>query len=243
MIRTEWQDRVLVVTLDRPERRNAVDADALDGLAAAIVEADAADARALVLRGEGGHLCAGADLSTVEDEGFVDRLLGVLAGLRDAAFPTIAAAEGATLGAGTQLAAACDLRTATPDATFGIPAARLGLMVDEWTIRWLTVTAGASVARSMLVGARTWSGAELAGTGFVHRLGGSEEALAWAAELAALAPLTIQGHKLGCNLVAADAGPGSDRYAEARSQAWASEDLQEGLAGFRERRRPRFEGR
>lgn len=242
MIRTEWQDRVLVVSLDRPERRNAVDAAALEGLLAAIGEAAAADARALVLRGEGGHLCAGADLSTVEDEGFVARLLEVLAGLREAPFPTIAAAEGAALGAGTQLAAACDLRTSTPEATFGIPAARLGLMVDEWTIRWLTTVAGASVARSMLVGARTWTGAELAATGFVHRLGPADEALAWAAELTGLAPLTIRGHKLGCN-AATEPGGGTDVYAEARERAWASDDLQEGLAAFRERRRPRFEGR
>jgi enoyl-CoA hydratase len=242
MIEHRWDGSVLVVTLDRPERRNALDRAALDGLVAALDEATSGPARALVLRGEGNSFCAGADLSTVEDEGFVDRLLGVLTGLRDAPFPTIAAVHGAALGAGTQLAAACDLRTATEDAAFGIPAARLGLMVDEWTIRWLTVVAGASVTRSMLVGARTWSGTELAATGFVHRLGAPDVALEWAHELAGLAPLTIAGHKLGCNVVAAaqDDDPG---YAQARAAAWASDDLREGLAAFGERRRPEFRGR
>ena len=241
VIRTEWHDTVLCVTIDRPERRNALDADALEGLIVATTEATSGGARVLVLTGAEGHFCAGADLSGVEDPAFVQRLNEVLEGLRSAAFPTIAAVNGAALGAGTQLAVACDLRVATPTATFGIPAARLGLMVDGWTVQRLVSMAGQGTARAMLLAAETFSGADAHRTGFVQRLGDLPDALEWAAAVAELAPLTIAGHKIGCNeaesLVAT-----SDTYRAAWSEAWASRDLAEGLRAFSERRPPNFAG-
>ncbi|HEY7939737.1 MAG TPA: enoyl-CoA hydratase-related protein, partial [Acidimicrobiales bacterium] len=128
---------VVVVTLDRPERRNALDHATLQSLRDAITHAVDQRARVLVLTGAGGHFCAGADLTGVEDEGFVDLLRSVLEGLHTAPFPVVAAIEGAALGAGTQLAMSCDLRIATADASFGIPAAKLGLTVDHWTVQQL----------------------------------------------------------------------------------------------------------
>src|SRR5690349_11778840 len=96
---------------------------------------ESVDARALVLTGAGGHFCAGADLTSLEDSSFAKLLRNVLELLGTIPVPTIAAVEGAALGAGMQFAAACDLRVATPDAKFGIPAAKLGLMVDHWTVK------------------------------------------------------------------------------------------------------------
>ena len=231
MIRTSVHDdgRVVCATIDRPERRNALNHDALDGLAAAVAEATSTGARVLVLTGADGHFCAGADLSGVEDPAFVVRLNEVLESLRSASFPTIAAVDGAALGAGTQLAVACDLRVATEGATFGIPAAKLGLMVDGWTVQRLVSMAGQGTARAMLLAAETMGGADAHRIGVVQRIG-------------RLAPLTIAGHKLGCNeaesLVAT-----SDAYRAAWSDAWSSADLAEGLASFAERRSPNFEGR
>ena len=98
---------------------------------------------------------------------------------------------------GTQLAVACDLRVATPAARFGIPAARLGLMVDHWTIQRLSLLAGAGPARAMLLGAETYSGEEAVRLGLVQRLGDLEAALGWADEIAALAPLTLAGLEAG----------------------------------------------
>src|SRR5947199_366848 len=80
------------------------------------------DARVLVLTGAGGHFCAGADLGGVEGEHFVEALRNLLLSLTSASQPVLAAVDGAALGAGTQLAVACDLRMATPAAKFGIPA-------------------------------------------------------------------------------------------------------------------------
>lgn len=242
MIHHDQRGPVTLVTIDRPERRNAVDREALDGLERALADAAAAGTRVLVLTGAEGNFCAGADLSGVEGTEFVGALNRVLEGLRTAPFPTLAAVEGFALGAGTQLAAACDLRVARPDATFGIPAAKLGLMVDHWTVQRLTRTAGEGPARAMLLAAETYRGERCFELGFVQRLGGVDDALAWAHQIAALAPLTVAGHKLGIN-EAERFEPTPRVYADAFRRAWESEDLREGMAAFRERRTPRFEGR
>lgn len=242
MIHLEDRGPVALVTIDRSDRRNALDHEALEQLLDA--HGRSAGARVLVLTGAGGHFCAGADLSGVEDTSFTDLLREVLAALRDDPRPLIAAVDGAALGAGTQLAVACDLRVATADARFGIPAAKLGLMVDHWTIQRLSLLAGAGPTRAMLLGAETYGGEDAARLGFVQRLGDLDDALGWADEIAALAPLTLAGMKLALNRLEMPVGRGDDAEIHAAwAAAWSSEDLQEGIAAFRERRRPVFHGR
>jgi enoyl-CoA hydratase len=242
MIHYEQRGWVGLATIDRPERRNALDHDALRGLLSALDEAHRADTRVFVLTGADGHFCAGADLGGVEATEFVGALNQVLLALAGASFPTLAAVEGAALGAGTQLAVACDLRMAAPDASFGIPAAKLGLMVDQWTVQRLVRVAGEGPARAMLLAAEVYRGEQLAASGMVQRLGRLDDALAWAEQLASLAPLTIAGHKVGLEEASAAATP-TDGYLEAFNRAWGSTDLQEGMAAFRERRPADFEGR
>jgi len=241
VIHLEDRGPVALLTIDRPERRNALDHEALEQLLDA--HARTGDARVVVLSGAHGHFCAGADLSGVEDAGFTDLLRQVLAALRDDPRPSIAAVDGTALGAGTQLAVACDLRVATPAARFGIPAAKLGLMVDHWSIERLALLAGAGPARAMLLAAETYGGEDAAALGLVQRLGGLDVALGWADEVAALAPLTIAGHKLALNRFEMPVGRGDDADVHAAwERAWSSTDLQEGIAAFRERRRPIFKG-
>ena len=242
MIHLEDSGPVALVTIDRADRRNALDHEALEQLLAA--HAATTSARVVVLTGAGGHFCAGADLSGVEDSGFTDLLRRVLAALRDDPRPLIAAVDGAALGAGTQLAVACDLRVATHAARFGVPTARLGLMVDHWTIQRLSLLAGAGPTRAMLLGAETYSGEDAERFGFVQRLGDLDAALGWADEIAALAPLTLAGSKLALNRLEMPVGRGDDPDVhEAWERAWRSQDLQEGMTAFRERRRPVFHGR
>jgi enoyl-CoA hydratase len=242
VIHAERRGTVSLVTIDRPARRNALDHESLTALAAAVRAAEDGGSRALVLTGAGDHFCAGADLTGVEDDGFAQALRAALHGLHDAPFPTIAAVHGAALGAGTQLAVACDLRVATADARFGIPAARLGLMVDHWTVRRLVRLAGEGPARAMLLTADVVNGDTAAGIGLVQRLGDLAAALEWADEISTLAPLTIAGHKVLLNRVDADL-PDDPAVTDAFRRAWDSEDLQEGLAAFRDRRSPEFRGR
>ena len=231
-----------MITLDRPDRRNALDHATLDELTGVIEATTTRPTRVLVLTGAGGHFCAGADLTGVEDASFAALLQGVLDRLRDVSFPTVAAIEGAALGAGTQLAVACDLRVATDDASFGVPAAKLGLMVNHWTVQRVATLAGPSTARAILLAAEVVSGAEALRLGLVNRIGGLDDALGWADRIADLAPLTIAGHKLMLNRL--EAAPAPDAEIEAAfTRAWESADLAEGIDAFRNRRTPSFEGR
>ena len=241
-ISAERRGDVAVVTIDRPERRNAIDVDHTTELADAVASAVAERARVVVIAGTGGNFCAGADLSGVEDESFQTALRRLLLGVRDAPVPVIAAVEGAALGAGTQLAIACDLRVAAPDATFGIPAAKLGLMVDQWTAARLSRLAGEGPARAMLLAADVLSGEDAVRLGLAQRPGRVADAIAWAEAIAALAPLTLAGHKLALNRNEPTVIDDADVAAAFRA-AWSSSDLAEGKAAFRERRAPRFEGR
>jgi enoyl-CoA hydratase len=153
----------------------------------------------------------------------------------------MAAVEGAALGAGTQLAIACDVRVAAPTARFGVPAARLGLMVDAPTVQRLAALVGGSVARSVLLAAEVLDGETAHRLGLVARLGDLGAALAWADEIAALAPLTVAGHKLALERLTPRLPPDPD-VAAAFARAWGSADLAEGRAAFAERRPPEFRG-
>lgn len=240
MIQATHAGGVTVLTIDRPERRNAVDLDTVVALGDHLEATAAAGGRVVVLTGAGGHFCAGADLGGVDDDVFVSALNRTLGLLRDPAYVTLAAIEGVALGAGVQFAVSCDLRVATPDARLGVPAAKLGLAVDHETVRRLTDVAGDATARAMLLAAEELDGAAAHRIGFVQRLGGLDDALAWATTISGLAPLTIAAHKLGLERISERADD-SD-YAAARLRAWRSADLQEGLAAFKARRPPTFRG-
>ncbi len=236
---------IAVVTLDRPERRNAVDHATLLELldVQAAIAARSPDAiRAVVLAGKPPAFSAGADLNGVEEGQFNVDLAAVLQGFGELPVPVIAAIDGPALGAGAQLAIATDLRVATPSSVIGIPAARLGLVVDHWTIRRLASEFSPPIARAMLLAAQTYSGEQLHATGGVHRLGTIDDAVAWAHELSQLAPLTIAGHKLGLERAATEP-EFDDAFEAARSAAWASADAEEGRAAFLEKRRAAFTGR
>lgn len=203
---------------------------------------DGGGARVVVLAGTGPHFCAGADLTGVEDETFARHLRAALDALRDAPAVTMAAVHGAALGAGMQLASACDLRVAAPDARFGIPAGKLGLMVDHWTVQRVAMEVGFGPARAMLLAAEELTADDALRLGFAQRAGDLEAAIGWAGKIAALAPLSAAGHKLGLNALEQQLTD-DGTYTEAFRRAWSSQDLAEGRAAFAEKRAPRFHGR
>lgn len=244
MVRVEHVDGVELITLDRPDRRNAVDHATLLELLE-IQERLSSEApgrvRVVVLTGTPPAFCAGADLTGVEEGQFATDLGRVLRGFGELPVPVIAAIDGPALGAGTQLVVACDLRIATPDSVLGVPAAKLGLAVDLWTLDRVGDEFTPAVARAMLVAAETYTAERLHALGGIHRLGDLDAAREWAARVAALAPLTMQAHKAGLQDLAAGR-PDSARFEELRRAAWASADAEEGRTAFLEKRRPEFRG-
>jgi enoyl-CoA hydratase/carnithine racemase len=253
VIRWEVRGRVGIATIDRPERRNALNADLCTQLLADL-EAEP-DLRAVVITGAGDKaFCAGADLVVRREDASeprggdtfrpaFDRLLDAIV---DYPAPVLAAVNGPAIGAGMQLAVACDVRIAVFSATFSIPASRLGVFLSPANVQRLATLVGQGAARDLLLTARTLAADEAAAVGLVQRRvpDALEAALELAAEVAELAPLTVQGHKRALNLVAA--GVDATALAEMReleARAFASDDLREGLAAFTEKRAPRFEGR
>ncbi|KRE62487.1 enoyl-CoA hydratase [Nostocoides sp. Soil756] len=234
-------DQVAVVTVDRPERRNALNLEALEELHAAVVEAVDAGARALVITGAGGHFCAGADLTELEDVGFTQRLAEVLRHLAAVPVTTVAAVEGSCMGLGMQLALACDVRVVADTARFAVPVAKLGLMVDHWTLDRLARLWGEGAARHLTLTAAVLDADDAWRLGFAQERGGLDDALALAGRAAHLAPLTQAGTKQGLGVAPSDDDAVS-RYEAAFARAWASDDLTEGRAAFTERREPRFRG-
>jgi enoyl-CoA hydratase len=244
MVRIERPtEAVLLLTIDRPDRRNAVDLATLTALAGAVggVGGPGPTVRVVVLTGAPPAFCAGADLTGAESEDFQAALGTALRALAECPVPVIAAIDGPALGAGTQLVSVCDLRIATERSTFGIPAARLGLAVDQWTVDRLVAEFGVGVARAMLIGAEVFDTDRLLAVGAVHRVGGLGEALEWADQVAGLAPLTMATHKAMLTESARRVPP-SEATEAMRRAVWSSADAHEGRMAFLEKRPARFTG-
>jgi enoyl-CoA hydratase len=237
----DWHDDVAVITLNRPDRRNAVNLDMLESMVNMQTEISERKARAVVLTGAPPAFCAGADLSGVREEVFHDALSAVLVGFISLPCVVIAAVDGAALGAGAQLLAVCDVRVVTAGSIIGVPAAKLGLVVHHWTIDRLVREFSPPVARNMLLTASTYTGEQLHGVGAVHRIGNLDSALQWAKEISQLAQLTIRGHKVALESVS-EMRNVDDIVVQLRDLAMASDDAREGREAFLAKRPPRFTG-
>ena len=191
-IATETTGRTLVVTIDRPQRRNAVDRTTAGELHRAFVAFDAdGGLDVAVLTGAGGNFCAGADLhaigtgggNRVSDDPDAPAPLGCTRLLLDK--PVIAAVEGFAVAGGLELALWCDLRVAATDATFGVYCRRFGVpLVDGGTVR-LPRLIGQSRASDMILTGRGISGVEAGEWGLANRTCAPGSALDAALELAA----------------------------------------------------------
>ena len=196
MIETDDEDGVRVVTLARPERRNALTPEGLDALEAAVTDAD----RPVVyLRGEGPAFCAGADLDVVADldrkqaEAFAERGQRVADAIEEAESAVVAGIDGPARGGGVELALAADLRVATPEATFAEPGVKLGLF-GAWggTVR-LPRVVGEGEALDLALSGRTIDAEAARRMGLVSRV--TDDPRAVADDLAANDPATLRAVK------------------------------------------------
>jgi len=180
---------VLVVTIDRPERRNAVDGATAEALRGAFEAFDAdAEAAVAVLTGSGGSFCAGADLKALSDgerRPVREDGPGPMGPTRlELSKPVIAAIEGHAVAGGLELALWCDLRVAATDAVLGVYCRRFGVpLVDGGTVR-LPRLIGHSRALDLILTGRGVAGPEALEMGLVNRLTPPGEALAGAVDLA-----------------------------------------------------------
>jgi enoyl-CoA hydratase len=247
---TEVSDGVGVVTINRPEARNAVNGAVARGIAAAVDELDGrADVSVLVLTGAGGTFCAGMDLKgflagdapVVEGRGFG----GIVE--QPPAKPLIAAVEGYALAGGFELALACDLVVASETARFGLPEVRRGLVAAAGGLLRLPRRIPYHLAMEIALTGEHYPAQRLAAAGLVNQVVPEGEALASARELArrvALgAPLALAATK---RVVAQAADWASSeafaRQAEIINPVFGSADAMEGALAFAEKRPPSWRG-
>jgi enoyl-CoA hydratase/carnithine racemase len=253
-----YDDGVVLVTLSQPDRRNAM-SDRMTAAWPALMEALRAEheVRAVVVTGAGRAFCSGGDTGWIggePDASVADlrrRMLAFYRGwlsVRSLEVPTIAAVNGAAVGAGAALALACDLRYAAASARFAVPFATLGLHPGMATTWLLPEVVGVAAARDLLLTGRVADAEEMLRLGIVSSVSGDdgflEGVLHAAHQVAAGAPIATRLAKVAL----AGGGPASyddalQWEALAQSVTLASEDLREGLAAAREKRPPRFTGR
>jgi enoyl-CoA hydratase len=242
MIGVTQVEAVLTIELQRAERRNALNSQLVEELREALLGADVATTRAIVLTGQGTVFCAGADLSgDAFAADYPDRLIELHRVMDLVPIPVIGAINGPAIGAGLQLAMQCDLRVVAPDAFFQFPTSKYGLALDNWSIRRLSTLVGHGKARAMLLTAEKLTADEALQSGMANRIGTLADAQEWAAEISGLAPLAIQHAKRVLNDDGAIEHPAPE-HKELFDKAWSSQDVIEAQVARVEKRPPKFQG-
>jgi enoyl-CoA hydratase len=250
-VHTERHGAVLVVTLDRPEVRNAIDTETAWAVSDAMDELDSDPTIALgVITGAGGMFCAGMDLKaflagerpSVGSRGF--------AGLveQPPGKPMIAAVEGAAVAGGFEIVLACDLVVAAEDARFGLPEVRRGLVAAGGGLLRLGHRIPQAIAMQWSLTGELVSAVEAARFGLVNRVvppgSAVDAALELAATIASNGPLAVAATKR--ILTESRDWPAAEEFERQRQitePVRASADAREGAAAFREKRAPRWTGR
>jgi len=264
-------DGVSVLWLDRPEKLNALHRPLWDDIPAAVAELDADEAtRVIVLAGRGKGFCAGIDLvdhapalaggGSLSGRGDspvgrrralyadIQRYQRTASCFEDTDKPVIAAVHGACLGAGVDLITACDIRMASADATFSVRETRIALVADVGVLQRLPRIVGEGAARDLVLTGRDIDAARAERIGLVSEVLPDAGSLftrvrELAAAIAAHSPLATQGAKHVLNAAHRGATRESLDYVALWNSAFLhSDDLEEAVRAFMERRPPRFRG-
>ncbi len=262
-IRTQREaGNILIITIDRPDARNALNRATSQALCDAWVELRSnPELRVAVLTGAGDKaFCAGADLKEIgkfygsmtpierRERGEVEPGLGGITRNLDPGKPVIAAINGHCLGGGLELALACDLRIAAEHATFGLPEVRRGIIPGAGGTQRLPRALPLGIAMEMLCTGEPIDAQTALGYGLVNRVVATDrlldEALVLARRIANNAPLAVQAARSaalrGIDLPLADGLRLEQFYAE---PVRATEDAREGVTAFVEKRPPKFRGK
>jgi enoyl-CoA hydratase/carnithine racemase len=255
-LRSNTEDGVVTLTLDRPERRNAIDPELRDALAEAIDAAAAdPDVRGVVIAGAGGAFCAGGDLARFDElhdarayRHVSHRLTDLVESLERLEKPVVAAVDGVVTGAGLALALACDWRVGSRRARVLFREGLVGLVPTHGGLTRLVKLLGLARAKEVLLGGDDLDAEAALAAGLLSELAGPGEdvldrARARVERMLARAPLSFAAAKRLLQL-AADVDLRSGVLAESLAQTalLQSDDHREGLAAARERREPEFRG-
>lgn len=262
-VSSEIQENILIISIKRPEKRNALTFDMVVALGEAVAEADKfPGVRAVIVRGEGPVFSAGIDIASLiqlrAEAGeanaarwlrrAADRLQYALHLVESTEAPVIGALHGQVIGLGLEVALAFDLRVSTPGCQFSIPEARMGLVADVGGTTRLCRTVGPSRAKDLLMTARSIGAEEALQWGLVNRVAADDDvfgaAVALAKQISANAPLAV-----GMAKQIVDQGDGLDKHSQMAIERWAqsqlitTDDVTEAASSFFDKRTPDFKGR
>lgn len=250
---------LLCLTLNRPERRNALDAELAERLLDAVQRAVSdADVRAILLRGAGGTFCVGGDVKAMaEGAGRADTIDQRVQALRrrseisrllhEMPKPTLAVISGAAAGAGLSIAMACDFRIAARTAKLTVAFAKVGLSGDYGGTYLLTKLLGSARARDLYLNSPTFNGEQALEQGLVHRIAPDEEVEEiggkWGDELAAGPTVAFGYMKQAINLAEhSQMAAVLDVEAMNHVRCTATDDHKEAASAFVSKRLPAFVG-
>lgn len=244
------------IIISQPDKRNAISAGMWAGLESAVAQAGKDRGAALiVVRGEGEHFAAGADISEFERvyktaetaAAYSKIMLSALSALEASPKPTLAAIRGACVGGGCSIALACDLRFADRSARFGITPAKLGLVYSLDDTRRLVAAVGAANAREILFTGRLFDALEALSLGLVQRcveIGALDAAAtSIAGEIATASADSIAATKKMLRLFADGAANDDAEAMRLLLQSFSSKDFEEGYRAFLDKRPPKFPSR
>ncbi|MGH3440708.1 MAG: enoyl-CoA hydratase/isomerase family protein [Nitriliruptorales bacterium] len=251
------EDRVAHITIQRPDKRNAMDESVFHGLRDAAVRAgEDADVRAVLVRGAGGHFSSGIDLNFLGsvlgegsggpagDGGSIAELQHCFTVLEELDVPSVASISGVCFGAGLQLAAACHLRVVLPDASLSVMEVRWGLVPDLGGTYRLPRLIGLGRATELVATGRRIGADEARRFGFAERaVADEEEAVAFARELAAGPGSIARAIRLLRENLERPRETALEREAEAQVASMTGPDFAEAVGAHLEGRDPQFVGR
>jgi enoyl-CoA hydratase len=253
-ILTEKENSIGIVTINRPEVRNALNNQAWEELHGAFLSLEKDEGiRVVIVTGAGDKaFVAGADLKMLKERSSVETFCGAIPGfvrnIANLRKPTIAMINGFALGGGLELAMACDLRIASHDARFGQTEANVGILPGYGGTQRLTRLVGLGRAKELVFTGRIISAQEAERIGLVNCVVPKDELLAEtmkiAISIAAKSPVITRAAKLAMNSGAESDLPGAlDLELFAQSFAFSTEDHLEGINAFLEKREARFTGK
>jgi methylglutaconyl-CoA hydratase len=247
---------IATITLNRPEKRNAISPEMIVEILAAFDEVEFSPARVLIITGAGKAFCSGMDLealkalakqSPTEQREDADRLTKLFRRIWNFPKPTIAAVNGHAIAGGCGLATLCDFTLAVPEAKFGYPEVRIGFLPAVVSI-FLIRQIGEKQARNLLLTGKTIDAAEAHRMGLISEIVAAEELIKSAQELAATliasSPTSLRiTKKLLCDFAAPETNRELELAAMESAQIRSTEDFREGLSSFLEKRTPRWTGK